>query len=62
VYLHNVPAVLRVSLVLSSDRRSVSGEFPRERGQAARAIISEDDLWLILNLLKVSGPQEVDVP
>jgi hypothetical protein len=48
--------------VLSSDRRSVSGEFPRERGQAARAIISEDDLWLILNLLKVSGPQEVDVP
>ena len=62
MYLNNVPTVLRIILVLSSHSRSVSGEFPGERGQAAGAIISEDDLWLILNLLKVGGPQEVDVP
>jgi hypothetical protein len=62
MYLHNVPGVLRVGLVLSSDGPSVSGEFLGERGQAAGAVIPEDDLWLILNLLKIGGPQEVDVP
>jgi hypothetical protein len=62
MYLHNVPRVMSVSLVLSSDGPSISREFPGERSQTARAIISEDDFWLILNLLKVSGPQEVDIP
>jgi hypothetical protein len=62
MYLHNIPSVLWVSLVLSSYGPSVGGEFPRERGQAAGAVIPEDYLWLILNLLKVGGSQEVDVP
>lgn len=48
--------------MLSFDGPPVGREFPRERSQAARAIISKDDLWLILILLKVSGPQDVDVP
>ena len=48
--------------MLSSDGPSVGGEFPGERGQAAGPVIPEDDLWLILNLLKVGGSQEVDVP